>query len=135
MAHAATKPFLEEIEILIAGKRWALRECGGTGGQPGPLPLPRTLLGGHVTRSTAQGEAAARLVAIVGLAHHLQLRVIAEGVETAEQMDFLRRHGCDEVQGDLFARPMPADEARAWLAAQSTGAPLDTAPVALGRDA
>jgi predicted signal transduction protein with EAL and GGDEF domain len=54
------------------------------------------------------------VIAIIGLAHHLQLRVIAEGVETPEQMDFLRSHGCDEAQGYLLARPMPADMARAW---------------------
>ena len=45
---------------------------------------------------------------IIAMAHQLRMRVAAEGVETAEQADFLRKMGCDELQGYHFARPAPA---------------------------
>lgn len=48
--------------------------------------------------------------AIISLAQTLKMRVIAEGVETAEQMEFLRRNNCDEMQGYHFSRPVPAEE-------------------------
>ncbi len=48
--------------------------------------------------------------AVVRLAHGLNMRVVAEGVETLAQRDILRRLNCDEVQGYLYARPMPADD-------------------------
>ena len=51
----------------------------------------------------------------IALAHGLGMRVVAEGVESEAQLDFLSRHGCDVVQGYLFAKPLPADEVRNWL--------------------
>jgi diguanylate cyclase (GGDEF)-like protein/PAS domain S-box-containing protein len=48
--------------------------------------------------------------AILEMARNLELRVVAEGVETDAQLDFLRREGCDEVQGYYFNRPLPADK-------------------------
>jgi EAL domain-containing protein (putative c-di-GMP-specific phosphodiesterase class I) len=52
--------------------------------------------------------------AIIGLGHTLGLRVVAEGVEHAEEMRVLYAAGCDELQGYLFARPMPAEAFERW---------------------
>jgi EAL domain-containing protein (putative c-di-GMP-specific phosphodiesterase class I) len=54
-------------------------------------------------------EDAAITRAIIAMAHSLDLKVVAEGVEDCEQLEFLRTHGCDEVQGYLVSRPVEAD--------------------------
>jgi diguanylate cyclase (GGDEF)-like protein len=56
--------------------------------------------------------------AIISLGHSLHLKVVAEGVETAAQLDFLKRHRCDEAQGYYFARPLPPEECARYLAAR-----------------
>jgi diguanylate cyclase (GGDEF)-like protein/PAS domain S-box-containing protein len=55
------------------------------------------------------GDDAAIVTSIISLAHNLGLRVIAEGVETEEQLNYLMERGCDEVQGYYFSRPIPAE--------------------------
>jgi diguanylate cyclase (GGDEF)-like protein/PAS domain S-box-containing protein len=59
---------------------------------------------------TSDANNAAIVVSIIALAHNLQLKVIAEGVETAEQLAFLRQHGCDQIQGYYFSRPVAAPD-------------------------
>ena len=48
-------------------------------------------------------------VAVIGLAHNLKLTVVAEGVETEGQMNYLRLHNCDEMQGHYYSESLPAD--------------------------
>ncbi|KQT46751.1 hypothetical protein ASG52_13690 [Methylobacterium sp. Leaf456] len=59
-------------------------------------------------------DAAAIVRAVVGLGERLGMGIVAEGVETAEQLEIVQREGCTEVQGYLFSRPLPALEARAF---------------------
>ena len=63
---------------------------------------------------TEQGNALFK--AIIAMAHALDMKVVAEGVETHEQLEELRRLGCDEVQGFLFARPAPAANSEQFFA-------------------
>ena len=64
---------------------------------------------------TTDPEDAAITTTIITLAHSLGLDVVAEGVETAEQLQYLRNQGCDEIQGHWFARPLEADACFAFL--------------------
>jgi EAL domain-containing protein (putative c-di-GMP-specific phosphodiesterase class I) len=74
---------------------------------------------------TDNPEDQAIVTAIVGLAESLCMKTIAEGVETIGQMEFLRSKGCDQMQGYLFARPMPAQHFAEFARARS--APGDAA--------
>jgi EAL domain-containing protein (putative c-di-GMP-specific phosphodiesterase class I) len=47
---------------------------------------------------------------VIAMAHSLGLRILAEGVETQEQLDFLREHGCEEVQGFIVSQPLPPEQ-------------------------
>jgi EAL domain-containing protein (putative c-di-GMP-specific phosphodiesterase class I) len=56
----------------------------------------------------------------IELGHELGMRVVAEGVETREQLDLLRQNGCDGAQGYLFSRPLPPAELVIWMESYSS---------------
>ncbi|NUN64654.1 EAL domain-containing protein [Pseudanabaena biceps] len=84
------------------------------------LPVSKVKIDASFIRAIPQNaEDSAITSAIISMAHSLNLRAIAEGVERKEQLDFLRSHNCDAVQGYLFSRPVPAPEATLLLQSQT----------------
>ena len=80
------------------------------------FPIDRIKIDRSFVRDiTTDSDDAAITEAIVVMAHSLKLRVVAEGVETEEQLEFLRRCGCEEVQGYYFSRPHPVDRSELFL--------------------
>jgi diguanylate cyclase (GGDEF)-like protein/PAS domain S-box-containing protein len=75
---------------------------------------------GFITDIETDPNNAAIVTATIGMAHAMGLAVLAEGVETAAQRNFLRLHACDEAQGYLFARPMAAAQFREFIARESS---------------
>ncbi|NGM22827.1 EAL domain-containing protein [Roseomonas stagni] len=65
---------------------------------------------------TSNGDSAAIIRAIIGLGRSLRMETTVEGVETAEQLAHIRAEGCDQAQGYLIGRPLPAEAAQAMLA-------------------
>lgn len=81
-----------------------------------------------VRNITSEPDSAAIALAIIAMAHSLNLKVIAEGVETEGQMRYLHLHGCDEIQGYYYSRPLPAaDFERLVLEDRSLHLPSKTA--------
>jgi len=78
------------------------------------LKIDQTFIRDLVTDSDAHTITAT----IISLAHSIDCKVAAEGVETADQAALLKTLGCDEMQGYLFAKPMPATELYAFMAAR-----------------
>ncbi|MES9967275.1 MAG: EAL domain-containing protein, partial [Sedimenticola sp.] len=68
-----------------------------------------------ITNLTSDPEDLTIVQVVVGLAKNMGIKVIAEGVETADQLELLKQMECDYVQGYYFAKPLPSDEMQALL--------------------
>jgi predicted signal transduction protein with EAL and GGDEF domain len=81
------------------------------------FPLDRVKIDRSFVRDLIQNSTEASIVtAIIAMAHELRLEVVAEGVETEEQYEYLRAEGCDVIQGFLIAQAMPPDQLQAmWV--------------------
>ena len=72
------------------------------------FPIDTLKIDRSFVNSLDKSEGSAIVLAIIGMANALNLRVIAEGVETDSQAQYLLKHGCASMQGFLFSRPLPA---------------------------
>jgi diguanylate cyclase (GGDEF)-like protein len=89
-------------------------------GYLGTLPIDKIKIDkSFVRRINSPDGKSALVVGIISLARGLGLEVVAEGVETKEELDFLRRHGCDQIQGYLFSRAVPAEQLTTLLMLES----------------
>lgn len=110
----------EELERIQALGVAVAMDDFGTGfsslGQLADLPISRIKMDrSFVTGLPDKHDAAALAKTICDLGHRLDLPIVAEGVETQPELDFLQNCGCHEIQGFFFARPMPEQEVLAWL--------------------
>ena len=90
--------------------------------EAGMLPIPVDKLKidrAFVANITDNPGDAALANGIIVLAKSLCMGFVAEGVETEEQLALLCRHGCEEIQGYYYSRPLPAAELEAWLLRES----------------
>jgi diguanylate cyclase (GGDEF)-like protein/PAS domain S-box-containing protein len=80
------------------------------------LPIDKLKIDQSFVRDVLVNENDASLIrAIISMAKALNLKTIAEGVETKQQLDFLRTHKCEEIQGYFLAKPMPAEALESFL--------------------
>ena len=94
------------------------------------LPLTALKIDGSFVRDITSGGPDEGLIAkaIISLGHSLHLKVIAEGVETAEQRAFLEEHACDEIQGYLVSRPVAAVECARFFKGERKAGAKDASP-------
>jgi len=89
------------------------------------FPIDKLKIDQSFIRDIPQDQSDMEIAAtIVAMARNLRLKVLAEGVETEEQLTFLQIHGCDAYQGYLCSRPVPAPELEQWLAQRAQRASL-----------
>lgn len=116
------------IEVLTSLKRMGVKisvDDFGTGFSSlsylKRLPLDALKIDQSFVRDvTSDPDDAALVMAVITLGHNLRLSVVAEGVETDEQLRFLKLLNCDEIQGYLFSQPLPPDEFVALYASEES---------------
>jgi diguanylate cyclase (GGDEF)-like protein/PAS domain S-box-containing protein len=97
------------------------------------LPLTRIKIDrSFVSRVTEDSENSAIVRSLIVMAHNLGLAVIAEGVESGGEADFLRREGCEEAQGYLYAKPLPIAEFERYVRSRMRASVPDNAVCAAG---
>lgn len=84
------------------------------------LPVDALKIDRSLVNHANEGQNSAVTRAIIALARELGLAVTCEGVETAEQVHFLRQHGCDVLQGQRVSHPLPPEEIPGWVQAAET---------------
>ncbi|KQT85990.1 EAL domain-containing protein [Aurantimonas sp. Leaf443] len=99
------------------------------------FPFDRLKIDQSFVREIDRAENIAIIRAIIGLSKALNLAVVAEGVETAQQMRMLHAEGCHQMQGYFFSRPRPAGDLAVMLAEIETQWPAKFAPALTGRKA
>jgi diguanylate cyclase (GGDEF)-like protein/PAS domain S-box-containing protein len=85
-------------------------------------------------RQIGAGDDTTIVTAVIGMARSLKLRVVAEGVETLEELEFLRAHRCDEAQGHYFSRPLPPRQFARLLRTGISEPVRRRSPLAAGSD-
>lgn len=118
----------DEVEARLA----ALREAGiriaiddfGVGfsnlSQLSRVPMDDLKIDRSLVMAIGENQKSEVIIrAIIGMAHALGYRTVAEGIETAQQQAYLKSLGCDDLQGYRFARPMDAEALEAWVAARA----------------
>ena len=94
------------------------------------FPLDRLKVDRSFIRDIAcDADNEAIVTAIIAMSHSLSFEVVAEGIETPRQEDFLRRQGCDLAQGFLFSPPLPANDVPTWLQAWQRKHEIEPLPV------
>ena len=95
------------------------------------LPVDTLKIDQSFVRDVAANRGSRSVVqAVIGMAHGLSMDVVAEGVETTEQLDVLNTLGCDVMQGYLFSKPLPASELNLRLMSQRYAQERRAVPVA-----
>jgi EAL domain-containing protein (putative c-di-GMP-specific phosphodiesterase class I) len=99
------------------------------------FPLSRIKIDRSFVAKATDDEGDAAIVrSLIAMAHNLSLEVIAEGVETTAQAAFLLNHKCEEAQGYLYAKPLPAAEFGAYLRGHLLAGPAEPADKTVGAE-